>query len=128
MWSSTKQSLVALSPNEAEIIACNETLRNVLYIKNMIIEMFKRNLNTVIYTDNKGVIEFAKDGIHQRTKHLDIRVKHLYDCYQKNIFEIKKVISRKNQADMLTKFLTNGKFKKLILKSNLYSLGNKCLD
>ena len=89
---------------------CNETLRNVLHIKNMIIEMFKSNPYTVIYTNNKGVIGFAKDDNHQGTKNLGIRVKNLYDCYQKNIFKIKKAKSRKNQADMLTKFFTNGKF------------------
>ena len=32
-WSSTKQNLVALSSNEAEIIAANEILRTVLFIK-----------------------------------------------------------------------------------------------
>ena len=118
-WSSTKQSLVALSSNEAEIIACNEALRNVLYINNMINELLNINIKPTIFTDNKGVIKFAEKGINQRTKHLDIRLKHLFDCKNKNIINLERVISRNNLADIFTKFLNSSKFKKFIYKFKL---------
>ena len=38
-WSFNKQSIVALSIKEAEIIAANESVRELLYIKNMVEEL-----------------------------------------------------------------------------------------
>ena len=119
-WSSTKQNLVALSSNEAEIIAANETLRTILFIKNMIIELFELvSLKAYLNTDNRGVILFAERGINQRTKHLDIRLKHLFDCSQRNEIELCKVKSKYNVADIFTKFLKIGIFKFLFPKLKL---------
>ena len=69
----------------------------------MIIELFELDqLKAYINTDNRGVILFAERGINQRTKHLDIRLKHL--IVLKGI-ELCKVKSKYNVADMFTKFL-----------------------
>ena len=72
----------------------------------MIIELFELDqLKAYINTDNRGVILFAERGINQRTKHLDIRLKHLFDCSQRGEIEFCKVKSKYNVADMFTKFL-----------------------
>lgn len=49
--------------------------------------MTNEKINRTLYTDNTGVIKFAKRGVGQRTKHLDLRLKHLYDLYTKKIID-----------------------------------------
>ena len=58
-WTSVKQTIVAQSTNEAEIIAANEALREALYIRNIVSELSCNRIELKLLTDNKGVIKFA---------------------------------------------------------------------
>lgn len=104
-WCSNKQSFVALSINEAEIISANEAIREALYIQHIIEELSSSNAKINLYTDNTGVIKFAKRGVGQRTKHLDLRLKHLYDLYNKKMITIEYVNTSVNVTDIFTKFV-----------------------
>jgi hypothetical protein len=121
-WNSIKQTIVAQSANEAEIIAANEALRQHLYLKNMINELILSktvNIESKLFSDNNGVIKFCKRGIGQRTKHLDLRLKLIYDHYNKKTIDVERVSSKENQADLFTKFVTKTDFQHLRPKLNL---------
>ena len=122
-WTSVKQTIVAQSTNEAEIIAANEALREALYIRNIVSELSCSSTELKLLTDNKGVIKFAIRGVGQRTKHLDLRLKLLYDLYSKKEIKISFVNSEFNVADLFTKFLNRTIFKRLSLRLNLLKKG-----
>jgi hypothetical protein len=53
---------------------------------------------------SKGLLEKLKHfGSNSKTKHLDIKIKHLRDKYQKNEIDVKLVSSDDMIADSLTK-------------------------
>ena len=54
-WSSNRLKRVCHSSQQAEIMALNEGLKDLGYVREMIREMTGVNLNTTVLTDNKNV-------------------------------------------------------------------------
>jgi len=76
VWSSRKQSTVALSTTEAEYTALASTVCECLWIRGMLDEMQILNLAvpTSIYEDNQSCITITKEPRkHPRLKHIDVK-------------------------------------------------------
>ena len=122
------QSTIALSTSEAEYGALSQAMRVVLPIREIILEFIKylnlkegflgcpenpAKFKTVIFEDNSTALALAiKQKITSRTKHWCIKWhffwSHLNDK-TKNL-ECKKVDTKDQQADYLTKGLTKDTF------------------
>lgn len=117
MYESKKQPTVALSSTEAEYMALSAATKEVIYIRNMLIEIgFARLVKnaTTLYGDNIGSQQLVRNPVyHSRSKHIDIKVHHLRDVYKEGKIDLKYVPSNENTADILTKSLGKIKNKQL---------------
>eukprot|EP00965_Chrysotila_dentata_P072595 2398450-Pleurochrysis_carterae.AAC.1 len=72
-WASKKQSSVALSSCEAEIIAASEATKEAVYLRTLLADLGIRNEEpTPLSMDNKSAIDLAYNPEHhQQSKHID---------------------------------------------------------
>ena len=86
LWSSKKQSIVALSTCEAEYVATATSVCQSVWLSNIMTQFgFNLDVPIKIYVDNVSAINFAKNPIfHQRSKHVDNRYHFLQDQVGKN--------------------------------------------
>ena len=88
LWSSKKQSIVALSTCEAEYVAAASACQSV-WLSNIMTQIgFNLDVPIKIYVDNVSTINLAKNPVfHQRSKHIDIRYHFLRDQVGKNMIK-----------------------------------------
>jgi hypothetical protein len=112
-WNSKKQTILAQSTNEAEIISCNSICKQLMFYKNLIKIIFNDEIKVIILNDNTGSIKFCKNGLTKRTKHIDIKLYYLKDMFDLNQYKIDYVSTKDNPADIFTKSLNKETFKHL---------------
>ena len=107
-WSSSQQSVVALSTVEAEYIAMSHALKEILYLRNLLNELKIKQYNpTILYCDNQGAIALAHNPTHHKlTKHIDIRYHRVRNEIENNNIIIKYINTNINPADIMTKPLS----------------------
>ena len=119
-WRSKKQSVVALSTTESEYIAAAEAIKDLIWAKRLLREIFGMIKTPVLSIDNQSSIKLIKNPeFHCRTKHIDTRYHFIRDQYVKGEFEIKFVPSGEQHADIFTKPLGNILFSKAQSDLNL---------
>ena len=65
-----------------------------------------------VFCDNQSSIHLTKNQMfHERTKHIDIKLHFIQDVVSRGIVSVEKVHTDDNPADMLTKPMTDVKFK-----------------
>ena len=65
----------------------------------------------VIYCDNQICIKLSESpDFHDRSKHIDIRYHHLPECVVKRIMLLLYVLTKEQDADILTKALSKCTF------------------
>jgi hypothetical protein len=110
-WLSKKQQTVALSSAEAEYMALSATTCELLWYQMWIQEVFNIKLIGSIYCDNQAAIHLSSnDGIHGRSKHIDIRHHFIRDHVRNKTIVVKYVNTKEQQADLLTKMLGTSLF------------------
>jgi ribonuclease HI len=102
-WTS-KQSLVARSSTEAEIIGLSEGLTQALWTRRVLEELGLGARKVNIYQDNEAVIHIMNNGRNngQRTRHLDVRFFHAIECIEND--EI--ILTYKPTGEMIADFFT----------------------
>ena len=72
MWSSKKQSIVALSSTEVEYVMQTHAAKEAIWLQNCVNKLHgKLNGPLTMLCDNQGAIVLAKDNkFHSRTKHI----------------------------------------------------------
>lgn len=114
-WSSKKQSLVALSSCEAELYAASSAVQELLWLRGLMKELGRLGPDaSVLSVDNQSAIGVAENGVRsERTKHIDIRYRHLTDTIERGKVSIEWIPTAEQQADILTKALPLPQFVKL---------------
>ncbi|GKC87372.1 hypothetical protein Tco_1148021, partial [Tanacetum coccineum] len=109
-WQCKKQTIVANSTTEAEIIVAAASLQ-VLWIQNQMLDYGFNFMNTKIYIDNKSTICIVKNPVyHSKTKHIAIRHHFIRDAYKKKLIQVLKIHTDDNVADLLTKAFDVSRF------------------
>jgi hypothetical protein len=104
IWNSKKQSIVATSSTEAEYIAASETVKDMLYVHNLLTEITPVSTPMCLFVDNSGSICISEKNLNnQRTKHIDVRYHHIRDWVQSKVVQIEKIGTLDNTADIFTK-------------------------
>lgn len=116
LWGSRKQPTVALSTAEAEYVAASEAVREILWIRQLAIELQIQNDKEVpLFIDNKSAIHMVKndDGkALKRTKHIDIKFHFIKEKIGREIGVFH--IEGENQlGDIFTKPLTRSRYEML---------------
>lgn len=104
-WKSHRQDIVAVSLTEAEYIALSSTVKDVLWVQQILNEVRKKNIEcTTIYGDNSSALKIANcEAFRERTKHIDVRHHHIRQQILDGKIQLAHVSSEKMAADMLTK-------------------------
>ena len=117
-WKSQLQTTTALSTCEAEYLALVETIKELLWVKQLLTEM---NITVEppikIFVDNQAAIFLAANpSNHSRTKHIDIRHHFIREYVGAGIVELYYVDTKDNVADLLTKATSKNVFQHLVGK------------
>lgn len=105
-WHSKRQKSVAQSSAESEYMALAETVKEALWYRSWVYEIFNHYICCTIKCDNTAAIQLSQnDSIHNRSKHISIRYHLVRDTVKKGRINIMWVGTREQQADVLTKAL-----------------------
>lgn len=112
-WCSRRQPIVALSSTEAEFIAAADSIKEVLFLKQLIEELCNNNLSVELNVDNQSAICLIKNKVfNKRSKHIDVRYFFICERYEEKLFTIQHCPSEFQIADVFTKPLLNLSFSK----------------
>lgn len=113
-WRCKKQSFVALSSSEAELISLTEAAQETMWLRRFIPEInIEIREPTIIFEDNTSSQKMAENpNPSHRTKHIDIRYHYIKDYIKKNLIQIQHCDTNEMLADIMTKPLSRIKFEK----------------
>lgn len=106
-WASKMQTATAMSTAEAEFAALASTVREVVWIQDILHEVgFEQETKTAIMQDNLGAISWTEDvqGL-RRVKHVGLRYHFVRDMVSNGKVEIVYTPTDQNRADAMTKIL-----------------------
>ena len=109
-WQSRLQKCIALSTTEAEFIAATEACKELLWMKNILLELGFKQDRHVLFCDSQSAIHLSKNStFHSRSKHIDVRYHWIREVLNDKLLELEKIHTDDNGSDMLTKVLTRSK-------------------
>ena len=110
-----------LSSTEAEWYAACEAAKSGKWLRNMLHEIgFPMDSPTVIFEDNQGCISYGKRSVNQSSmKHIDLKYNFLRQEIQRGTFDLRRVPSSQNIADIFTKALAKPQFQELRKRLNI---------
>jgi len=109
-WSSRKQSIVATSTTEAEYISTSECIKKVLWVRNLIKELFGIEKEITVFTDNLSSKTTMENGdLNTKLKHIDIKYHFNKDNIDKHKIKLEYVNTENMIADILTKDVNGNK-------------------
>ena len=111
-WGSKKQTSVALSSCEAEIMAASEAAKEGIYLRGLLQELGHAGDEPVeLGMDNQSAIAISYNPEHHsRTKHIDRRHFFVRECVENHKLRVPYVRSAENLADFFTKPLPAKQF------------------
>lgn len=102
-WCSERQELVSRSTTESEYIAGSEAIRELIWMKRLLVELIGP-FSCTLYMDNASAVKLVKNPEqHKRTKHIDVRFHFIREKFYAKQFELKQVSSHDQLADIFTK-------------------------
>ncbi|KAH9668944.1 hypothetical protein KPL70_021590 [Citrus sinensis] len=115
-WKSSLQTVVALSSTEAEFIATTEAVKEAMWLRGLLNELWLNQKTVQIFCDNQSAIHLVKNQMyHERTKHIDVKLQFIRDEVGKGTVVVSKIHTSVNPADALTKSLPTAKFEFCLL-------------
>lgn len=103
-WFSQRQTVVATSTTEAEIIAANECAREVILLKRLFLCITKLYGIPILQVDNTAAIRLAENPeFHRRTKHISIKHFFIREKVSEKELLVQQVPTEYQMADMMTK-------------------------
>ena len=111
---------------EAEYIAASKATKEIFWYKKFATELGVMSSDAIpLYCDNNGAIALAKEPrSHQKSKHFERRFHLIRDYLEKSYIEVKRVNSKDNVADLLTKPLGQQKIEAHLKKMELRYVAN----
>ena len=105
-----------MSSGEAELYAIGQGINEALYVRNIILEAeFARKERIEAFTDSTAGKSMAtRFGSGKRTKHVELRYLYMQNLVQQGLLQIKKIGTKNNPADLLTKYVSTNTLKSLI--------------
>lgn len=123
-WCSQRQKCVALSTTESEYIAASETVKELVWINRLLMELVtNRPPSPTLFMDNQSAIRLIKNPeYHKRTKHIDVRYHYIRDMFEEELFKIEFISTHEQSADIFTKALPKDRFQFIRNKIGIASL------
>ena len=84
----------------------------MLWLKRFLQELGLKQDGYVVNCDSQSAIDLSKNSIyHSHSKHIEVRYHWLRLVVEQQSFELKKIYTDENPADMLTKVVSGVKLK-----------------
>ena len=111
MYQTKQMDTASLSSTESEFKAIAESMKKVIWMRN-VLRFLEVDFGKIsIWNDNMGAIKIAKSAAScGRTKHIDLRYFFVREILEQNDFELDHVAGDVNIADTFTKSLGKNKF------------------
>lgn len=111
-WRNCRQPIVALSPTEAEYVSGCELVKDLLPIRNLMLEIRAiPKTFTTIFIDNISAVKMSANLVsRQRTKHIDVRSRWISEHVATGEILVKHIPGENQIADILTKPLPKQRF------------------
>jgi len=113
---SRKQKLNTKSSTEAELVAIDDAMGQVLWTRHFLADQGIPVPVTTIYQDNKSTILLSENGkasSSKRTKHLDVRYYFVTDCIKRGEVKVAYCPTENMLADFFTKPLQGAAFRRM---------------
>lgn len=112
---STKQKLMSKSSTESELIGLSDCVTQVVWTRQFLIHQGYELPPATVYQDNKSTISLVEKGrsTSERTRHINIRFFFVKDKIDSGDVKIEYLPTGEMIADILTKPLQGGLFRKL---------------
>ena len=111
---SRKQKLHTKSSTEAELVAIDDAMGQILWTRHFLVDQGIPVPVTTIYQDNKSTILLSENGkasSSKRTKHLDVRYYFVTDCIKRGEVKVVYCLTENMLADFFTKPLQGAMFR-----------------
>ena len=119
-WTTRATSMVCQSTSEAEFIAANECVKDILWLRGILGEIGFTIPPTPVYEDNQATIAMIKNHVvSARNRHFCIHMTWLREQASTKLVVFKYVSSKENIADIFTKLLAQPQF--LLLRDKFMS-------
>lgn len=122
-WFSKRETVVAMSSSEAELIAASMGAREARFVQLLWEDLTRERLNTKkLHCDNAGTLFISKsEGLVRKVRHLELSHYYVRELRTEHGFDLEKVASSDNVADIFTKSVGP---QKLNLFRNMLGLSN----
>jgi hypothetical protein len=111
-WSSKRQATVAASTTEAEYVAASSTVKEALWLRNLLADMGAACSTVNIYGDNQAALKLLRNPISSvRTKHIDVAHHFVRERVARGEVSFTYLSTDKMVADALTKAVPQDKLK-----------------
>ncbi|KAD2804685.1 hypothetical protein E3N88_38062 [Mikania micrantha] len=91
-WQCKKQTTVSTSTAEAEYVAASSCCSQVIWMQQQLLDYGLNFLDSPIYCDNEAALQIVKNPVqHSKTKHIDIRIHFIRDCFERKLIHLEKV-------------------------------------
>ncbi|KAL1191224.1 Retrovirus-related Pol polyprotein from transposon RE2 [Cardamine amara subsp. amara] len=123
-WKTSKQDNVSMSSCEAEYRALSLTVREVLWLKNLLLDFdIYQTEPIIVHCDNMAAIQLSQNPVfHERTKHIERDCHFIRDEIIRGTVATQHVSSKNQLADILTKALGRKEFEAFKVKLGIYDL------
>ena len=104
-YSSKRQSCIAMSSTEAEIIAASACALELKHFRELVEEMgLPMEAPSLVYVDNSGAVELSRDrkSCH-RSRHVDRRYFKVRELAAEGQLHVEHIDTKLNSSDLLTK-------------------------
>ena len=124
-WSSKRQKTVAMSSCEAEYVAASEATKEAMWLRRLLKELIgvytlsglESSYTSVLEIDNNSAMKLSKNPeFHARSKHIAIRHHFIREQIASGTIALRRIDTRNNLADILTKGLPRPRFEELVQK------------
>ena len=122
LWHSKLQSEISLSTTGAKYIALSQAMRDAIPLMALLGELAmvlpiiieKAKVHCTIFEDNNSCIELVKcPRMRPRTKHIALKYHHFKSKVKKGLVSVKRVDTKMQHEDNLTKLLAEPQSKHL---------------
>ena len=107
------EHVVSLSTSEAEYIAAEDGVKEVLFVRAVLsfIELETSGVSVKVLEDNQGAKALIENPLSSaRSKHIDVRFHFICDLLRTRKITVEYVASAEQHADILTKALSRDNF------------------
>ena len=129
-WCSRKIPCLVTSSTEAEYVAASETLKECIWLDEILKVLKIDGIKHKLHIDNESAIKLADHPIfHSKTKHIRVRYHFARELVKSGLIEVQHIGTKEQIADICTKILPRKQYEYLceLIFNNNYSDDHRVL-